>query len=208
MRSRRCCSAIACLALIYLWSSYGLGPMIRWGARRGRGQLTGLGPLVARALPLLLLFTTFLFINAEVWQVAGALDGLPYVARDPHLLRARRHVRPHPGARLHPPGEPVRQLGRRRRATLADTPADEVELPIGEPALDPLCDAPAVERRPDRDLRPGAADHARRGRPDRSFFVLFGVLAIPADTVSSLDRASTISTCWLDVRDRATGRSC
>ena len=50
--------------------------MLRWGAQRGRGQLTGLGPLVARALPLLLLFTTFLFINAEVWQVAGTLDGV------------------------------------------------------------------------------------------------------------------------------------
>ena len=49
--------------------------MLRWGAQRGQGQLTGLGPLVARALPLLLLFTTFLFINGEVWQVAGASTG-------------------------------------------------------------------------------------------------------------------------------------
>ena len=36
--------------------------------------------VVARALPLLLLFTTFLFINAEVWQVAGTLTGPVYVA--------------------------------------------------------------------------------------------------------------------------------
>ena len=28
-------------------------------------------PMVTRALPLLLLFMTFLFINAEVWQVAS-----------------------------------------------------------------------------------------------------------------------------------------
>jgi hypothetical protein len=35
---------------------------------------------VVRALPLLLLFTTFLFINAEVWQVAGTLTGIVYVA--------------------------------------------------------------------------------------------------------------------------------
>ncbi len=34
-----------------------------------------LARVVARALPLLLLFTTFLFINAEVWQVAGTLTG-------------------------------------------------------------------------------------------------------------------------------------
>ena len=38
-----------------------------------------LGRLLVRALPLLLLFTTFLFINAEVWQVAGQLTGLPYL---------------------------------------------------------------------------------------------------------------------------------
>ena len=36
--------------------------------------------VVVRALPLLLLFTTFLFINAEVWQVAGTLTGIVYVA--------------------------------------------------------------------------------------------------------------------------------
>ena len=117
MRSRRSLLGAALLALIYLWSSYGVGPMLRWGAQRGRGQLTGLGPLVARALPLLLLFTTFLFINAEVWQVAGALDGLPYVlviaiffGLGATFVLTRR-------ARLHPPGEPVRHVGRDRRAT-------------------------------------------------------------------------------------------
>ena len=45
----------------------------RWAARRALGDLGLLVPLVTRALPLLLLFTTFLFINTEVWQVASAL---------------------------------------------------------------------------------------------------------------------------------------
>ena len=31
--------------------------------------------MVTRALPLLLVFVTFLFINAEVWEVAASLDG-------------------------------------------------------------------------------------------------------------------------------------
>ena len=31
--------------------------------------------MVTRALPLLLLFVTFLFINAEAWQLASNLDG-------------------------------------------------------------------------------------------------------------------------------------
>ncbi|GAA1921056.1 hypothetical protein [Nocardioides hwasunensis] len=47
----------------------------RWAARRTFSSLGLLFPLVTRALPLLLLFVTFLFINAEVWQVAATLDG-------------------------------------------------------------------------------------------------------------------------------------
>ncbi len=47
----------------------------RWAARRTFSSLGLLFPLVTRALPLLLLFITFLFINAEVWQVASHLDG-------------------------------------------------------------------------------------------------------------------------------------
>ena len=71
--------AAVLLWLIYLWSSYGVGPLLRWGARRSGGQLNGLGPLVAKALPLLLVFNTFLFVNAEVWQMAGTLDGAAFV---------------------------------------------------------------------------------------------------------------------------------
>ena len=43
--------------------------------RRTLRSLPLLFPLVTRALPLLLLFITFLFINAEVWQVSATLDG-------------------------------------------------------------------------------------------------------------------------------------
>ena len=46
-----------------------------WAARRTFSSLGLLFPLVTRALPLLLLFVTFLFINAEVWEVASHLDG-------------------------------------------------------------------------------------------------------------------------------------
>lgn len=47
----------------------------RWAVARTFKSLGLLFPLVTRALPLLLLFVTFLFINAEVWQVASHLDG-------------------------------------------------------------------------------------------------------------------------------------
>ncbi len=62
------------LALIYLITSYGVLPMTRWAFGRTFRQLGDVYRLVTRAMPLLLLFSTFLFINTEVWQVASALS--------------------------------------------------------------------------------------------------------------------------------------
>src|SRR5687767_500639 len=45
--------------------------IVGWAIRRTFRSLGLLLPLVTRALPLLLLFITFLFINAEVWQVSA-----------------------------------------------------------------------------------------------------------------------------------------
>lgn len=49
--------------------------VVGWAVRRTLRSFGLVLPLVTRALPLLLLFITFLFINAEVWQVAASLDG-------------------------------------------------------------------------------------------------------------------------------------
>ena len=46
-----------------------------WALRQTLASLELLFPLATRALPMLLLFVTFLFINTEVWMVASALDG-------------------------------------------------------------------------------------------------------------------------------------
>ena len=46
-----------------------------WAMRQTLSSLGLLFPLATRALPMLLLFVTFLFINTEVWMVASALDG-------------------------------------------------------------------------------------------------------------------------------------
>jgi hypothetical protein len=57
------------------------GTVARWAVLRTLSSLGLLFPLVTRALPLLLLFVTFLFINTEVWQVASSLDdGVLWVA--------------------------------------------------------------------------------------------------------------------------------
>lgn len=50
-------------------------PIATWAVDRTLGGLRLLMPLVTRALPLLLLFVTFLFINAEVWELSSTLDG-------------------------------------------------------------------------------------------------------------------------------------
>jgi hypothetical protein len=50
------------------------GTVARWAVLRTLSSLGLLFPLVTRALPLLLLFVTFLFINTEVWQVASNLS--------------------------------------------------------------------------------------------------------------------------------------
>ena len=64
----------AIVLLIYALASLHLQPIAGWAVNQTFGSLGWLFPLVTRALPLLLLFITFLFINTEVWQVTSALD--------------------------------------------------------------------------------------------------------------------------------------
>jgi hypothetical protein len=70
---------LALLGLIYLSTSYALLPITRWAAGRLWRQLADVLGLLVRALPLLLLFVTFLFLTTEVWEVAASLDG-PFLA--------------------------------------------------------------------------------------------------------------------------------
>lgn len=62
-------------AVFYALTALRARPILGWALRRTRGSLRQLLPMVTRALPLLLLFVTFLFINAEVWQLSAELDG-------------------------------------------------------------------------------------------------------------------------------------
>lgn len=62
--------AAAWYALVQLHA----GPIVRWALARTFGSLRTLLPMTTRALPLLLLFITFLFINTEVWQVGSNLS--------------------------------------------------------------------------------------------------------------------------------------
>ena len=63
------------LLVIYVVTSFGLISIMTWATGRLFRQLGETLSLFARAVPLLLLFVTFLFINAEVWQVSANLNG-------------------------------------------------------------------------------------------------------------------------------------
>lgn len=173
-------TALVLLAAIYLWSSYGVGALVRWGVRRSSGQLAALGPLVAKALPLLLLFNTFLFINAEVWEVAGSLAGPAYVVvvalffalgalfvmtRMPGYVRAANGFDGWDDIARHIDG----------------TPAADVALPVAGPTTDPL--------RPRQGLNVGlivvfgqAVQITLVVVALTAFFVCFGFLAISEAT--------------------------
>ena len=62
------------LGIVYVTVSFALLPILRWAGWlviRNGASVVG---LFARALPLLLLIVTFLFINAELWSMAGTLE--------------------------------------------------------------------------------------------------------------------------------------
>ena len=160
--------------------------------------------VVVRALPLLLLFTTFLFINAEVWQVAGTLTGVVYVAmlgiffllgavftlsRVPALMRELNRFDSWSEIETLAAGTPA--------MAVVGTVADATDVP-------PLADRPPLRQRVNIGLVTifsQAIQITFVGLALTGFFVLFGFLAIPEATAAA----------WttLDPRRRArgTGRS-
>mgnify|MGYP001824658022 CR=1 FL=1 len=61
------------LGLSYVVISYGLLPALKVGLLQAAGQLRTVVQLIARSLPMLLIITAFIFLNAEMWQVANEL---------------------------------------------------------------------------------------------------------------------------------------
>ncbi|MDP2775143.1 MAG: hypothetical protein Q8O61_16445 [Nocardioides sp.] len=61
------------VATSYALTALQAGSIVKWALARTFGSLRTLLPMMTRALPLLLVFVTFLFINAEVWEVASWL---------------------------------------------------------------------------------------------------------------------------------------
>ena len=62
------------LVVVYVATAYGLLASARWAFGRARAQFGSLGRLLTRALPLLMVFICFVFLQSDTWQVAAALD--------------------------------------------------------------------------------------------------------------------------------------
>src|SRR5206468_3473250 len=59
------------LVLVYAVVGFGVLSIVRWAAARLLSQLAASLLLLARALPLLLIFSVVLFLTTEMWQVFG-----------------------------------------------------------------------------------------------------------------------------------------
>lgn len=68
------------VGVVYVFTSYAVIPTMRWAFIKLWDQLGALTGLLTRALPLLLLFITFLFLNPDTWQVAGHLYGIYFTS--------------------------------------------------------------------------------------------------------------------------------
>ena len=75
-----CAGNLALLLALYVWFAFGVASILRFTGRRVPEQLAAAVDLLARAIPLLLLFSVVLFINTEMWQVFAGMNGATFAA--------------------------------------------------------------------------------------------------------------------------------
>ena len=68
------------LLVLYVWFAYGVASILGFTGRRVGEQLGTAVDLLARAIPLLLLFSVVLFVNTEMWQVFARMNGATVAA--------------------------------------------------------------------------------------------------------------------------------
>lgn len=62
----------AILLVLVALGSYGcIGHILGWAGRRALHELSAIGPMISRVLPVLMLTVLFCFFNAEIWQVVA-----------------------------------------------------------------------------------------------------------------------------------------
>lgn len=69
---------LSVLAVVYVVVGFGLVPTTIWAGRQTFRHLSQVLTLMGRALPFVLVFSAFLFLNAELWQVAHDFTTLAF----------------------------------------------------------------------------------------------------------------------------------
>lgn len=181
------------LAVVYAVTSYGLVPALRVGLGQAIRQVRTITQLVARGLPLLLLITAFVFLNAEMWQVAHDFSPAYYaicVAGMVSLAFAFLALR-----------LPKEVVGLARFSSWEECCelADDTDAPIGH------LDRPTEGKPPAPELGrverlniallltiSQAVQTLLVGIIAGAFYVLFGLLAVRTDTIEQWTTADTI----------------
>ena len=181
------------LLVAFVVTSWGLLPMIRWSIGQLRAQIGDIANLTMKSLPILLIFSAFIFLNAEMWQVANDFT-LPYFAAVVVLvvfigsgfvmLSVRRLTVDL--ARFE------RWSDVRRRS--ADTPVD-LMVPSDE---DPAPDAPRLHRRAEYNVAlllfaSQAIQILLVALVITVFYVLFGLLTVREDTLLQWTTATELT---------------
>lgn len=197
---------IVLLGVIYLVTRFAVFSMIGWGVRQTVRSAGDLYVVATKALPLLLIVMIVLFINTEMWQVAGSLDGPLLWASAGMLLLLGVLVtleRTHDQMRTLHHDAPVEQL----RLACAQTPlsglADDL-ADVGDPQL----------RRPQRRNMLIAAiatqtiQAALIGFLVWLFFIVFGVMAITAPVQAAwMGDLGTADVFWTISQDHVLSRA-
>ena len=68
---------LAILVVGFVLTAWGIVSMMRWSVGQVWAQINDIANLVMKSLPILLIFSAFIFLNAEMWQVANDFT-LPY----------------------------------------------------------------------------------------------------------------------------------
>jgi hypothetical protein len=71
---------LALLAVVYVFTSYGVVPILRWAFLQTLRQVSDLANLLVKSLPLMLLFSMFIFLSADIWQVVAAISPFSLLA--------------------------------------------------------------------------------------------------------------------------------
>ena len=81
-----CAVNLTLLLVLYVWIAYGVASILIFTGRRIGEQLVAALGLLARAIPLLLLFSVVLFINTEMWQVFAGMNSATVIATGALLI--------------------------------------------------------------------------------------------------------------------------